>query len=158
MGVGQSLVEGAIGLSDAQGLMPARLSAKDGSVQDKSGSLEPEDVYAWAAGNQYYPHDIAFARDIAPGLWAWTCSPSLTLQASPSRYVFLSDFPVGQSHFMAIYGIKPFVNIQLYDIDYSPDNNFEGYDASGFLYARDTGALYLKMRHKKQDEDIKLSF
>jgi hypothetical protein len=158
VGVGQSLVEGALGLSDAQGLMPARLAANDGSTQDKSGSLAPEDVYAWAAGNPYYPHDIAFARDIAPGLWAWTCSPSLTLQASPSRYVFLSDFPIGQSHFMAIYGIKPFVNIQLYDIDYSPDNNFEGYDASGFLYDKETGALYLKMRHKKQDEDIRLSF
>ena len=100
------------------------------------------------ADNPYYPHEVSFYRDISPGFWAWTCSPSLVVQANSARYVFTAAFPAGRSHYLAFYGVKPFTNIQLYDIDYSPDNEFESYDASGYLYKKDMGALYIKMKHK----------
>jgi len=158
VGVGQSLVEGVLGLSDAQGVSPARALVASGQLSQKSGTLLPEDIYPIVADNPYYPREISFSREIEPGVWAWTCAPSLTVQATASSYVFLAGFSSGRSHFMALYGIKNFKNIQLYDIDYSPDNDFEGYDASGYLYHKDTKSLYLKMRHKKDVEDIKLFF
>jgi len=80
------------------------------------------------------------------------------VQGSASRYLFLATFPTGRSHYLAFYGIKPFANIQLYDIDYNPDNDFESYDASGYLYNKSSDALYMKMKHKKDAEDIKLTF
>lgn len=158
VGAGQSLVEGVIGLADAQGFGPARVLPRGGTLEQRTGSIAPEDIYSVAADNPYYPHETSFARDVAPGLWAWTCSPSLTVQATASRYVFTARFLEGRAHFLSFYGVKPFANIQLYDIDYSPDNDFESYDASGYLYSKSAGALYLKMKHKKESEDIKLSF
>jgi hypothetical protein len=158
VGAGQALVEGVIGLTDAQGFEPARVLVASGSVSGRSGTIAPEDIYSILADNPYYPHERSFARDIAPGVWAWTCAPSLTVQASAANYMFVAAFPAERSHFLSFYGIKPFENIQLYDIDYSPDREFEIYDASGYLYNADSSALYMKMKHKKDAEDIKLSF
>jgi hypothetical protein len=158
VGVGQSLVEGVLGLADAQGFGPARVAVASGALGQRSGTLLPEDLYPLVADNPYYPHETSFARDVGPGVWAWTCAPSLTVQASASRYTFVASFPTGRSHYLSFYGIKPFANIQLYDIDYNPDNDFESYDASGYLYNKGSGALYMKMKHKKESEDIKLFF
>jgi hypothetical protein len=158
VGAGQSLVEGVIGLADAQGFMPSRVLVASGALAQRSGTIAPEDLYSVVADNPYYPHETSFARDISPGVWAWSCAPSLVVQASSSRYMFIASFPAGRSHFLSLYGIKPFVNIQLYDIDYSPDKDFESYDASGYLYNKGAEALYIKMKHKKDAEDIKLSF
>ncbi len=157
-GIGQGLVEGFLALADAQGFVPARVMARAGAVDQRTGSIAPEDIYPLVADNPYYPREVSFYRDVAPGFWAWTCAPSLLVQASASRYVFTATFPTGRSHYLAFYGVKPFANIQLYDIDYSPDNEFESYDASGYLYKKDAGALYIKMKHKKDNEDIKLTF
>jgi hypothetical protein len=158
VGLGQGLVEGVIGLADEQAIVPARLVVRSGIVEQKSGTLLPEEVYPLVAENPYYPRAVSFYRDIAPGVWAWTCAPSLSVTASATRYAFAVSFPEGRSHYMTFYGIKPFVNIQLYDIDYSPDSEFEIYDASGYLYKKTSSALYLKMKHKKESESIKLSF
>jgi hypothetical protein len=158
VGAGQSLVEGVLGLADPQGFCPARVLAKPDSLAQKTGSSAPEELYPLLTDNPYYPHEVSFARDLGGGLWAWTCSPALTVQASAGRYVFTARFPAGRAHFLTIYGVKPFANIQLYEIDYSPDRDFESYDASGYLYNKDSSALYLKMKHKKESEDIKLSF
>jgi len=158
IGVGQSLVESVLGLADAQGFVPARVLARGGAVELKTGILSPEEIYPLFADNPYYPHEVGFIRDAAPGIWAWTCAPSLSVKVSGNRYVFAARFPEGRSHFLSFYGVKPFANIQLYEIDYSPDNDFENYDASGYLYDRTIGALFLKMKHKKESEDIKLSF
>jgi hypothetical protein len=157
LGVGQSLVEGVIGLADAQGFAPARVLVRDGALEQRTGTLPPEDIYPLMADNPYYPHEVNFGRD-APGIWAWTCSPAVSLKTNGSKYVFTARFPEGRAHFLSFHGIQPFANIQLYEIDYSPDSEFENYDASGYLYNKAAGALYLKMRHKKESEDIRLSF
>jgi hypothetical protein len=159
LGLGQGLVEGMISVADAQGFSPSRVVVdKGGAIAQKAGSILPEDFYPILADNPYYPHEVSFARESGAGAWAWTCAPTLTLQSSPSRKVFSAGFIAGRTHFIAIYGIKRFANIQLYDIDYSPDNDFESYDASGYRHDIDKGVLYLKMKHKKDSEDIKLSF
>jgi hypothetical protein len=158
VGVGQSLVESVLGLSDAQGFVPSHLLVKAGGTEQKSGTIAPENLYPIVAGNPYYPHEVSFYKDIAPGTWAWTCSPEITVTVTANRDVFHVRFPVGASHYLVLYGIKPFRNIQLYDIDYSPDPAFETYDASGFLYHKPSNALYMKMKHKKEVEDIRLTF
>ena len=158
IGVGQGLVEGVWGLSDAQGFAPARVVVRGGTIEQRMGAIAPEELYPLVANNPYYPHEVSFYRDISPGFWAWTCSPSLVVQANSARYMFTAAFPAGRSHYLAFYGVKPFTDIQLYDIDYSPDNEFESYDASGYLYKKEMGSLYIKMKHKKDEEDIKLIY
>lgn len=158
VGVGQGLIEGAMAVADDRGIAPARLTVRDGTVEQKMGALGPEELYSVIADNPYYPREVSFYRDVGPGVWAWTCAPSLSVQAGDAGCVFTARFPEGSAHYLTIYGIKPFANIQLYGIDYSPDREFEIYNASGYLYEDDRRALYLKMKHKKENEDIRLSF
>jgi hypothetical protein len=158
VGVGQGLIEGAMGVADDKLFAPARLTIRSGAVDQRMGSLGPEELYPVIADNPYYPHEVSFYKEAGAGTWAWTCAPSLALLSGASGSVFTARFPEGQAHYMAVYGIGTFTNIQLYGIDYSADREFEIYNASGFVYDAGDRALYLKMKHKKESEDIRLSF
>jgi hypothetical protein len=78
--------------------------------------------------------------------------------ATPASATFQVRYALGQAHYMAIFGLKPFSNIKLYGINYSPDSAFESYDVSGYSYRKASNALYLKMKHKQDPEKIELSF
>jgi len=82
----------------------------------------------------------------------------MRVQSTPERTVFTADFPVGSSHYLTLYGVKPFVKIQLYGLDYNMDSGFESYNASGYFYKKAAGAMYLKMRHKAQGEEVRLFY
>ncbi len=156
VGVGQSLVTGVLALANAEGFVPLvlDLTGKDAP----SSLLAPEELYPLVAGNPYYPHEVPFYRELGPGVWAWTCSPSIQAVAEPSRVVFKTEFPVGAAHHLVLYGIKPFANIQLYGIDYRPDASFEIYDVSGYYFNRTSNSMFLKMRHKTKLEEIRLFY
>jgi hypothetical protein len=158
VGAGQALVDSALSLSDANGFLPAKASIVNGALAAKSGSLAPEEIYPLIASSPYYPREISFYREAGHGVWAWTAAPSMRLETGSSRYLFTVSHSTSYSHYMAIYGVRPFKSIKLYDIDYSPDSAFESYDASGYLYSESTSGLYLKMKHKAQEERIDLHF
>jgi len=155
---GQALIEGALALSTAEGFLPAAITIHNGQIDGRSGVIAPEVLYPALANNPYYPHEMSFARDVEPGVWAWTCAPTLTVEGSSSHRVFSATFPVGLSHYMAIYGVRGFSGIKLYGIDYSPDAQFESYNVSGYLFKSSAAVLYLKMRHKADVERIELTF
>jgi hypothetical protein len=158
VGAGQALVDSTINLSDSNGFIPAKASLANGALADKSGSLAPEELYPLIASSPYYPREISLYREAGQGVWAWTAAPSVRLETGNSRYLFTVSHSTSYAHYMAIYGIKPFKSIKLYDIDYSPDSAFESYDASGYLYNESSSGLYLKMKHKAQEERIDLHF
>lgn len=155
---GQALVESALALSTSDGYLPETLVVAGSSIQKREGDIAPESIYPLLADNSYYPHEVSFARDVGPGIWAWTCAPVLTVEAGNNRRVFSASFPVGLSHYLAIYGVPIFQTIKLYGINYSPDSQFESYNVSGYVFKASTGALYLKMRHKAEVEKVELDF
>lgn len=158
LGVGQSLVVSALALADPNGVLPARVLPRSASASDVSGTLFPEAIYPVVVDNPYYPHERSFYRELGPGVWTWTSSPSIAVAASSASCVFTVSYPTGIPHYMAIYGLKPFSNIRLYGIDYSPDAAFESYDVSGYLFRKASNALYLKMKHKQDSEKIELYY
>lgn len=159
LGAGQGLVAFVLGLADAQGFLPATYILPAGTgLGEKSGSILPEDIYALAAGNPSYPRELSFYKEMGPGVWAWTASPSVSASASPASVTIQVRYPLGQAHYMAVFGLRPFSTIKLYGINYSPDSAFESYDVSGYLYRKASNALYLKMKHKQEVEKIELSF
>ncbi|MEI6388782.1 MAG: hypothetical protein WCQ50_19375, partial [Spirochaetota bacterium] len=155
---GQALVESALALSSPDGYLPETLAVVGSSLQKRVGDIAPESIYPLLADNSYYPHEVSFARDVAPGIWAWTCAPVLTVEAGNNRRVFSASFPVGLSHYLAIYGVPNFETIKLYGIKYSPDSQFESYNVSGYVHKAPAAALFLKMRHKAEVEKIELDF
>jgi hypothetical protein len=155
---GQALVSAALGLADENGLLPATILPKAAGPSEFQGTLVPEDCYDVVIANPYYPHERSFYRELGAGVWAWTCSPSITVSPSSASAVFSVSFPTGFAHYMAIYGLKPFANIKLYGINYSPDAAFESYEVSGYLFRKASNALYLKMKHKQDVEKIELYY
>ena len=80
------------------------------------------------------------------------------LKVSENQIDISVRFPVGESHYLVIRGIKPFTRIQLYGMDYRTDNRFETYNSSGYVYNSSTQTLYLKIRHKSETETVRLFY
>lgn len=157
-GIGQSLVLGFLRLAASDGSIPKSVTVMDNSMTRSGERLPAAAVYPIVAGSPYYPHAVSFYRELGPGAWAWTCAPVMRVQSGPERTVFTAEFPVGSSHYLTLYGVKPFVKIQLYGLDYNMDSGFESYNASGYFYKKAAGAMYLKMRHKASGEEIRLFY
>ncbi len=157
-GIGQSLVMGFLRLAAEDGSIPKSVTIIDGSTTRSEVRIPAALVYPIVAEAPYYPHAVSFYKELGPGAWAWTCAPVMRVQSSPERIVFTADFPVGSSHYLTLYGVKPFVKIQLYGLDYNMDSGFESYNASGYFYKKAAGAMYLKMRHKVQGEEVRLFY
>lgn len=158
VGIGQGLIAGAAALADDWGFAPGRLTLRSGAIEQRMGSLSPEELYPIIADNPYYPREISFYREAGRGVWAWTCAPAVTYRKDEALVVFAAKFPAESSHYMALYGIEPFSTIQLYGIDYSADRQFEIYNASGYVFEAGRKALYLKMKHKRETEDVRLFY
>jgi hypothetical protein len=157
-GIGQSLVAGFMRLAADDGSMPASITTGGGAVTRSDDRLGAAVAYPILADSPYYPRAVSFYRQLGPGAWAWTCAPDIRIDSNQERTVITVDFPAGFSHYMALYGVKPFAKIQLYGLDYNMDASFENYNASGYFYKKAAGALYLKMRHKSRSEEIRLFY
>ena len=157
-GIGQSLVSSALELSDAHGNLPRQVTVKSGVAEPSADTISMAAVYPLLGDSPYYPHAVSFFRELGPGAWAWTASPSVRLSLSAGQVGYVADYPAGFSHYMAIYGVKPFTRIQLYGLNYNMDAGFEGYNASGYWFRKANGALYVKMRHKAASETIGLFY
>jgi hypothetical protein len=157
-GIGHSLVVSLLKLASDDGSMPATITIADGNSAVSQERLPAAVAYPSVADSPYYPRAVSFFKQLGPGSWAWTSSPSVRVEASPEKTVIFAEYPVGSSHYMAMYGVKPFVKIQLYGLDYNMDAGFESYNASGYFYKKAAGAMYLKMRHKALAEDIRLFY
>lgn len=157
-GIGQSLILGFTRLADDSGSIPARVSINNGALAVSDERLKAAIAYPLILDNPYYPHAVSFYKQLGPGAWAWTSAPSLSVVSNPDQTTFTATYPEGSSHYVALYGVKPFVRIQLYGLNYNMDAAFENYNASGYFYKKAAGALYLKMRHKSGDEQIRLFY
>jgi len=157
-GIGQSLVTGLLGLAASDGSLPASVTVRDTAAIPSATVLRAVDAYRLIVSNPNLPHAVSFYRTLGPGVWAWTCSPSFGLVGQEGQTTFAADFPVGSSHYVALYGVKPFKTIRLYGLDYNMDAGFEGYNASGYFYRRASNVLYLKLRHKAEQEKIELFY
>jgi hypothetical protein len=156
--IGHKLVSSLLQLADADGRIPATVTVAGETPRLSESKLSAPAVYAVVGDSPYYPRVVSFYRVLGPGSWAWTAAPGFRLTATPERVTFTADYPVGQSHYVSLYGVKPFIKIQLYGLDYNMDAGFEGYNASGYFFKRAAGIMYLKMRHKEQAEEIRLFY
>ncbi|MDR2070331.1 MAG: hypothetical protein LBP81_02795, partial [Treponema sp.] len=91
-----------------------------------------------------YPHAVRIGV-LAGNVWAWTASDSVTVSQKNNIVDIAVSFPVGETHYMLIRGLRPFVKIQIYGIDYRTDPRFEYYDAAGWTFSSSEQTLLLKL-------------
>jgi len=102
----------------------------------------------------YHPRAVS----LSDSLWAWTASRSVTASYINGNLNIAFSFPVASSHFVIIRGVRPFVKIQIHDMDWRTDSQFERYDSSGWVYYAQEQTLILKMRHRTQTENVRIFY
>jgi len=102
----------------------------------------------------YHPR----AASLTDSIWAWTASPSVSASYTDGNLNVAFSFPVGSSHFVILKGVSPFIKIQIHEMDWRTDSQFERYDSSGWVYYAQEQTLILKMRHRTQIENVKIFY
>jgi hypothetical protein len=158
--LGRSLVISVLSLQNSDGTSPGALhEAASGTFAGDSARdrISAARLYRLLGPGEYQPH-AAGTGDQGGGLWAWTASPSVSVQPQGEDLDITVDFSQGETHYMLIRGVRPFVRIQLYGIDFRSDPQFERYDSSGWTYSASERTLMVKMRHREAREYIRIVY
>ncbi|MDR3338211.1 MAG: hypothetical protein LBT16_13515 [Treponema sp.] len=151
--VGRSLIITVLGFTDAAGTAPVSVSrSEDGLFSGNTESRIPGARLYRGLGFHNYPRTVPIAGGING--WAWTASPAIEVTRNRDITDIAVTFPVGETHYMIIRGIRPFTKVQLYGIDYRTDPQFERYDSSGWAYSGSEQSLLLKIKHRETVEHI----
>ena len=131
-------------------------------AQNKAADLRTlADLYRiLIKNNANYPHSLVMDKNSNETVWAWTCASNITYEENEnsSEALITVSFKQGDSHYIIINGIKPFVGIEIYGLSFHTDPRFETYNSSGYIYNEKTHTLFLKSRHKVSNEKIRLYF
>jgi hypothetical protein len=151
--LGRSLVLSVLGQTDTVGMVPG-VSALDAGgvfVAGRDSRFSAARLYRYLR-----PDNFPRAERIAGGIngWVWTAVSSVGVVQNGDITDISVTFPVGETHYMMLRGIRPFTKIQLYGIDYRTDPQFERYDSSGWVYSSLEQTLLLKIKHQNPVEHI----
>ena len=92
------------------------------------------------------------------GLWAWTVSPSVRASYTNGNLNISLSFPPNMTHHVMIRGVRPFIKLQIHDMDWRTDSQFERYDSSGWVYYPQDQTLIFKLRHRVTVENIRIFY
>ena len=149
-GIGRSLILSVLSQGDTTG-----------AVLDFDGSALPglttARLHRILSPLDVYPRAV---RINVPGnnIWTWTAAQIGTSTLQNDVLTIPVYFPAGETHFMIVRGIRPFSRIQLYNIDFRSDPQFEIFDSSGWRYFPQEQTLILKKRHRAAVENIRIIF
>jgi hypothetical protein len=155
-GIGRSLVLSVLSLQDGAGRVPLTLTlSPNGGFAAANASLNSARIYRQLRLGEYSARAISLAAAVN-GAWTWTAASGVTAKFNPeNNFLDISvSFPSGETHYMLIRGIRPFTQIQLYNIPFRTDPQFERYDSSGWAYSPSEQTLMVKMKHRLATEHI----
>ncbi|MDR2602213.1 MAG: hypothetical protein LBC53_07160 [Spirochaetaceae bacterium] len=157
--LGRSFILSSLAYSDDSGVIPAVLRYENGVflAQENAGRLNPLQIYVIAAPSDYFPHAVGVST-LIKGVWIWTMSPSIGASFENNVLDFAFSFPPGGAHHMLISGIKPFSKIQIREMDYRSDPQFENWNAPGWIYSPSEQTLLIKLVHRNEIERVKIFF
>ena len=158
--MGRKLIASSLSFTDNRGILPLniRLNTKK-QITEKKGYILPEDIYPAIAGllKFYYPEETPLFKYLEPGTWIWTTAGIKRVSISNKSYVFTLAYPVRQSHFILIQGIKPFKEIIIHGIRWKQDTAYYRYP-NGWFYDKYTKTLFIKITQRKQYAQIILNY
>jgi len=159
-GVARSIILSVLGLENFTGTIRGEyLLSPEGDITENqaSASLSTGLIYTMLHLGTYEPKALALGAGPNPA-WIWTAGQDVKASMNGTILDISMTFPVGETHYLILRGIRPFSKIQLYNMDYRSDPQFERYDSSGWTYRAADQTLLVKMKHKTQEEHIKIYF
>jgi hypothetical protein len=156
-GIGRSLVLSGLSFVDETGAAPLTLNiSATGEITAVTGAtLSAARIYRLLRLGEHSARAISLGS-AATGAWAWTAASGVTASFNQENNVLdiSVSFPGGETHYMLIRGIRSFTQIQLYNIPFRTDPQFERYDSSGWAYSPSEQTLMVKMKHRLPTEHI----
>lgn len=158
-GLGRSLVLSVLSLEDGAGTVPGGLSLSPGGEAGEipGPRISGARLYRLLSPGEYFPRPARIGSGVN-GIWAWTAASALNAVQENNILDISVSFPPGETHYMMIRGLRPFSKIQLYNMDYRTDPEFERYDSSGWVYSAQDQILTLKMKHRSAVEHIRIFY
>ena len=141
--------------SDIDGYLPERIVYNNDSEAETEGSVPPEEVYTLLSNSSYRPRRISLKNQLGAGAWAYTASSKMTVNSTPRETAVNVDFPIGSEHYFIIRGVQPFTELQMHGIRWKSDRSFQRY-SDGWLYDETKNTLYVKIRHRRATETIRV--
>jgi hypothetical protein len=120
-----------------------------------SGGYGAGMLYNMLDRTDYHPRAVLLSDN---AFWTWTASSSVTASYIEGNLNIAFSFPVNSSHYVILRGIRPFIKIQIYGMDWRTDSQFERYDSSGWIYYPQEQILLLKVRHRTQVENVRVFY
>jgi hypothetical protein len=162
-GIGRSLVLSILSLVNDTGEAPRTLTLDDGGgiVPASGDTITAARIYRQLRLGDYSARAVSIdAGPATNGIWTWTAGTGLTAVFNQeNNFLDISvNFPSGETHYMLIRGIRPFTQIQLYNIPFRTDPQFERYDSSGWAYSASEQTLTVKMKHRLATEHIQIYY
>jgi hypothetical protein len=163
--LGRSLVLSVLSLADDECAVPSALvRSKTGELGEDQSEGSPDGarfsaakIYRILNPGEYYPRAAKIGSDNS--IWAWTAASSAAGVQDNETLDILVTFPVNETHYMIIQGIRPVSRIQIHNRDWPPDSQFERYDSSGWAYYSESRILVLKIKHRDTaDQRVRISY
>jgi len=159
-GIGRSLILSALSMGDASGAVNAGLVLSEtGEISEstKSSALTSARLYRILSPGDLYPRALAIGATVN-SIWTWTAAQAVSASQENNVMDIVVNFPAGEAHYMIVRGVRPFAKIQLYGMDFRTDPQFERYDSSGWSYIPQEQTLILKMKHRTQEEHVRIFY
>ena len=157
--VGRDLIATQISASDEFGFVPGGYSLEAEAAEPGTMPLmTAEAVFEAAFPELVFPHWIPLGGDLNSREFLFTGVPvDIETNEGTARMVF-SFFP-GQSHFLIVRGIEELEGVELRDITWRSDPQFEIYSL-GYFYDRPGGSLLINLGHRAEqtEEPVRIRY
>jgi hypothetical protein len=155
--IGRSLVSSALYLADETGSLPSTYTPGESVPAGAGAWVPPEAVYVLVVDDGYLPQEASLYRVLDPGTYIWSAAEIIPPKAETGRLRFGFSFPAGEAHYLLIQGVRPFKSLEMHEIPWNPDPQYFGY-TDGWYYQEETQTLFVKLTHRRQEEEIILNF
>jgi len=155
--IGRTLIYSALDLADTEGFLPSRVRIQNGKVEPAGDTISPQSIYDFLPGSDYTPKEYPLYAYLYPGSWVWTVSRIMEVKIDDAQYRFVFSFPVGDTHYLLIQGIRPLSSMIMHGIPWKPDPEYFRY-TDGWSYDEATQTLYVKLTHRLESEELVLNY
>ncbi len=155
--LGWTMIHSILSKSDEYGVLPERVVA-EGSGQVQEGYLLPETIYGLIAENNYIPRNVFLFNELDSQVSLHTVGQGISASRGSDSWAISFSFPSGDTHLMVVRNVPAFSYIELYGIRWNGTRQFQAYDAGGWYYDRNTETFYVKVRHRRNREEVVIHF
>jgi hypothetical protein len=155
--VGRTMIASCLRLADGEGFLPVEVRIRGMEIEAAADRLAPDRVYPLVADQRFLPQEYPLYALLGPGTWLWTAAQGVQTQVDGNQYRFSFSFPVGETHYLIVAGVRPPSSVVMHRIPWKTDPEYFRY-SDGWAYDGASQVFFAKITHQSEREEIVLSY